>query len=431
MASEPKTLFSHAQLSAATRRVAALAERTAILDAQRWFARERAWINEVHLQLCRIAAPTFFEQARAEWFREQLNALGWQATIDRAGNVIAGLAAANRAPALVVSAHLDTVFAPARPEDIFVAPDGRLIGPGVSDNGSGLAALLALARLLAENAELRDLAANVRIVANVGEEGEGNLNGMRYLCRQTAELADVLAFVVLDGPSTDHITTQALGSKRFEISFHGPGGHSWNDSGTPNPAHAVADLISFFLQAAEGRLAAERKTRCSYNFGILEGGTSINAIPASSRTKLDLRSEDPAILDELAALLTAAVERSLERENRSSRNTRLTAKIRELGSRPGGRLPANSSLLEAIHSVDSYLNIRSRIDCASTDANVPLSMGLPAISIGAGGQGGGAHTSGEWYQSEGRETGLRRILLLLASIHHSVPRPNTLHATQQ
>ncbi len=404
----------------ATASKAWLSTKPAMFEAHRWFMRERGWINDVHLQLCRVPAPTFFEQARAEWFRLQLNALGWNSKIDRAGNLIASFAEAPCSPVLVLSAHLDTVFAPARPEEVYVAPDGRLFGPGVSDNGSGLAALLALARLLVESANLRELAASVLLVANVGEEGEGNLNGMRYLCRQTPELSNVAAFVVLDGPSTDHITAQALASKRFEISFHGPGGHSWNDSGTPNPAHAIADLISFFLQTAEARVAAERKIRCSYNFGILEGGTSVNAIPASARTKLDLRSEDPAILDELAGLLTSAVERSLERENRTSRTARLTAKIRELGSRPGGRLPERSSLLAAIHAVDHYLNIRSRVDCASTDANVPLSMGLPAISIGAGGQGGGAHTAAEWYSPEGRELGLRRILLLLASIHESV-----------
>ena len=347
MSSEPKPALPHSRFAGTGRRVAALAEQAAIFEAQRWFARERSWINEKHLQLCRVAAPTFFEQARAEWFRVQLNDLGWEARLDRAGNVVANFSRSGEPPALVVSAHLDTVFAPSRPEEVYFAPDGRLIGPGVSDNGSGLVALLALARLFSERSDLSQLAGRVLIVANVGEEGEGNLNGMRYLCRQTPELSGILGFLVLDGPSIDHVTAQALASKRFEISFHGPGGHSWNDSGNPNPAHAVGDLISFFLTAAEARTAADRKARCSYNFGVLEGGTSVNAIPAMAHTKLDLRSEDPALLDEMAALLTPAVERSLERENRPLRTARLTAKIRELGSRPrrqtGGWLgPARS-----------------------------------------------------------------------------------------
>jgi len=226
---------------------------------------------------------------------------------------------------------------------------------------------------------------------------------------------------VLDGPSTDHITAQALASRRFEISFAGPGGHSWNDYGTPNPVHAIGEVISSFAQSADARLGAEKRTRCSYNFGLVEGGTSVNAIPSNARAKLDLRSEDPQLLDEVSALLTIAVERSLERENRDVRSERLTAKIKELGSRPGGKLPEDSPLLRVLQSVDSYLQIRARVDCASTDANVPLSMGLPAVSIGAGGQGGGAHTHQEWYQPETRELGLRRILLALAALAEARP----------
>jgi tripeptide aminopeptidase len=398
------------------RRIANLAEQPALLTAQRWFVRERAWINDQQLQLCRIPAPTFFEQQRAEWFRDRLNTLGWDAKIDRAGNVLASRAAESELPTLIVSAHLDTVIAPNRPEDLHFSPEGRLLGPGSSDNGAGLAALLALARVLAENSDLAHLASSLLLVANVGEEGEGNLSGMRFLCKQTALLARVRAFIVLDGPSTDHITAQALASRRFEVSFAGPGGHSWNDYGTPNPVHAIGDVISAFAQSADARLGSERKKRCSYNFGVVEGGTSVNSIPSSARAKLDLRSEDPLLLDEISTLLTSAVERSLERENRDVRSERLTAKIKELGSRPGGKLPEYSPLLRTLQAVDSYLHIRARVDCASTDANVPLSMGLPAVSIGAGGHGGGAHTHQEWYQPETRELGLRRILLSLAAL---------------
>jgi tripeptide aminopeptidase len=417
LASEIKTWpLSPVRQSTERRRIAQLAEQPAFSVAQRWFARERPWLNDLHLQLCRIPAATFFEQERAEWFRARLSTLGWQSRLDRAGNVIAFLGDREAEHLLVVSAHLDTVFAPGRPEDIYFAPDGRLIGPGVADNGAGLTAILALARLLAEDPELYELARSVVLVANVGEEGEGNLSGMRYLCRHSLDLKKVAAFIVLDGPSVDHITAQALASKRFEVSFLGQGGHSWNDYGTPNPVHALGDLISHFVQSADLRLATERRARCSYNFGVIEGGTSINAIPMSARAKLDLRSEDTPILDELTSMLTASVERSLERENRGSRGSRLSAKIREVGCRPGGQLPEGSPLLRTIQAVDSYLDIRSRIDCASTDANVPLSLGLPAISIGVGGHGGGAHTPSEWYQSDGRELGFRRILLLLAAV---------------
>jgi acetylornithine deacetylase/succinyl-diaminopimelate desuccinylase-like protein len=398
------------------RRVAQLAEQTPLFQAQRWFSRERGWINEIHLQLCRIPAATFFEQARADWFRTELGACGWNAKLDRAGNVLATFGANEDDAVLVVSAHLDTVLAPGRAEDIYYAADGRLTGPGTADNGSGLSALLALARVMAETPDLHGLAASLLLVANVGEEGEGNLSGMRYLCRHHARIAKLKAFLVLDGPSTDHVTAQALASRRFEVSFSGPGGHSWNDYGTPNPVHALANVIASFVRDADFKLSAERRARCSYNFGIIEGGTSVNSIPSSARAKLDLRSEEPALLEELSALLTLSVERGLENSNRNARCDRLNAKVKELGSRPGGRLPDQSPLLRTIQAVDSYLNIKSRVDCASTDANVPLSMGLAAVSIGAGGQGGGAHTGQEWYSPEGRDLGLRRVLLILAAL---------------
>ena len=396
--------------------MAKIAESRSLLDAQQLLARERQWINEQQLSLCRIPAPTFFEQRRAEWFAGRLNELGWQSKLDRAGNVLARRAAAGASIPFIVSAHLDTVFAPKRAEDIYLAGDGRLMGPGVSDNGSGLAALLALARVMVEVPQLEDLASQLLLVANVGEEGEGNLSGMRYLSGQLTNAERVGAFIVLDGPSTDHITAQALASRRFEITFSGPGGHSWNDYGAPNPVHALSDLISYFRQMAEVRLASERGTRCSFNFGIVEGGTSINSIPSQARAKLDLRSERPALLEDLGSLLTSAVERVLERENRPVRSAKLAAKIRELGTRPGGKLAEDAPLLKAIQSVDAYFGIRSKIECASTEANVPLSLGMPAISIGTGGQGGGAHTEHEWYQPENREAGLRRILLLLACL---------------
>ncbi len=436
MATQPKTFPPGAGHAAAeVRRIGRIAESSAGSNAQRWLARERAWVTEKHLQLCRISAPTFFEQQRAEWFRDQLTALNWTANLDRAGNVLARFRVEQHEPVVVVSAHLDTVFAPSRPEDVYIAPDGRLTGPGVADNGPGLSALLALARLFSETADLRGMAASVLLVANVGEEGEGNLNGMRFLCRpaasqsgasgHTPELGSIKAFIILDGPSTDHITAQALASKRFEINFTGPGGHSWNDYGTPNPVHALGQTIAAFLESAEARLNSESKTRCSYNFGIVEGGTSINSIPASARAKLDVRSDEPATLDELGGLLTTAVERGLERENRIARSGKLSAKIKELGSRPGGGLAEHSPLLRTIQAVDSHLSIRSRVNCASTDANVPLSMGLPAISIGAGGQGGGAHTAHEWYRPDGRDLGLWRIFLTVAALLDENQKPES------
>ncbi|MDX2182176.1 MAG: M20/M25/M40 family metallo-hydrolase [Bryobacteraceae bacterium] len=394
-----------------------LAERPDAQAGLRFFSRERAWINEKHLALCRVPAPTFLEEKRAAWMAAELDKLGCEVEIDRAGNVIAYPERPNGKPLIALTAHLDTVLAPRTGDDIRVASDSRFLGPGISDNGAGLAALLAIAAAWRES-ERPESELTPVLIANVGEEGEGNLSGMRYLCRQSPLAGSIRGFVVLDGPGTDHITAHALGSRRFEVSFSGPGGHSWSDYGTGNPVHALAQAIGDFTAIPQ-----PKAPRSSINFGLIEGGASVNSIPSEARAKLDIRSESPERMDELAELLTDAVERALAAENERVANSRkpgrVTAKIREIGSRPGGRLPENSPMLAAIRDVDAHLGIRSALDCASTDANIPLSLGLPAISIGAGGQGGGAHTSAEWFHPEGRETGLRRIYLLLRSLLES------------
>jgi tripeptide aminopeptidase len=396
--------------------VSDLARSASVRACLEWFRKERGWINEQHLKLCRVPAPTFLETKRAEYMAERFRSLGWESKLDRAGNVIAWLPGRREGSGLAVTAHLDTVLAPRTPEDIKVGPEGRLMGPGVSDNGAGLAALLALAAVWTAHPPVEDAPLAPVLVANVGEEGEGNLSGMRYLCRTTATGASAQhyrAFLVLDGPSIDHITCQALASRRFDVSFTGPGGHSWSDHGAGNPVHALSRAITRFIDEAP-----EGEPRCSFNFGVIEGGTSINAIPSEARAKVDLRSESPRRMDEMAALLESAMQRTLEEENTRASGGRaaaktLAARMKEIGSRPGGGLPPGSPILDTLLAVDAYLGIRGTLDCASTDANIPLSLGLPAVSIGAGGQGGGAHTASEWFSPEGRELGLRRILLTL------------------
>lgn len=404
---------------AANARVEQLASRQAMAGLLKWFSRNRQWIDEQHLMLCRIPAPTFQEGPRAAAVAAMLESFGWNAKIDRAGNVTATLPAAKPGPVVALTAHLDTVLAPRRPEEIRLEANGTFTGPGVSDNGAGLAALVALGRALAENpGAMRS--PQLLLVANVGEEGEGNLSGMRYLCQQSPWAERLHALVVMDGPDVSHVTAVALASRRFEIVITGAGGHSWSDRGMANPVHALARAIAWFC---DERSAAPPAAPSSWNFGVIEGGTTVNAIPASARVKVDLRSQSPTVLDELAAALESAFERAARHENETARSGRITVRIRETGSRPGGVLAPDSWLLEAVRSVDAFLAIRSELDCASTDANVPLSMGLPAISIGAGGSGGGAHTPAEWYSPEGRELGLRRIALLVALLLENLPRP--------
>jgi acetylornithine deacetylase/succinyl-diaminopimelate desuccinylase-like protein len=388
--------------------VADLARSPGLRTPLDWFRRERAWINEQHLKLCRVPAPTFLEQKRAEWMTERFRELGWESRLDRSGNVVAALPGRRDSATVAVTAHLDTVLAPRSPDEIKLSGDGRLLGPGVSDNGAGLAALLALAAAWSDSPPVTDSALAPLLIANVGEEGEGNLSGMRYLCRESNG-SRPKAFLVLDGPNTDHITCRALASRRFEVAVTGPGGHSWSDYGAGNPVHALSRAIAEFASA----VPADPPPRSSFNFGLIQGGTSINCIPTEARAKVDLRSEKPDRIDEMASLLAACVAQASESENSRATGGRVTARLKEIGSRPGGELSEGAPILTCLLAVDAFLGIRSRLDCSSTDANIPLSMGIPAVSIGAGGQGGGAHTPAEWFHPESRELGLRRILLAL------------------
>src|SRR5579864_2558136 len=314
-----------ANLVPAPASVADIAQLRGVRECLQWFTREKQWINEIHLELCRIPALTFLEQPRAEWMAAQFRAFGWKSQIDRAGNVVAFLSEKSRGPYVAVTAHLDTVLAPRAKDDVAVGPDGKFHGPGVSDNGSGLAALLALARAIKASPGMEDLRAEPVLIGNVGEEGEGNLTGMRWLCK--SDLArDIATFLVLDGAATDHITTRALGSRRFEVTFTGPGGHSWSDYGVGNPVHALGRAVALF---SEVRLNGSPKS--SINVGIIEGGTSINAIPALARAKVDIRSELNEKMDELVELLNAAIERSREVENQRATGGKVAVKIREIG----------------------------------------------------------------------------------------------------
>ena len=384
-----------------------LADSAGVRDCLQFFTREKQWINETQLQFCRIPAPTFMEGERAAWFLEQLRGCGWESSIDRAGNVIA---TAGSEPFVALTAHLDTVLAPRNKEDISIDAGGRFHGPGVSDNGAGLAALLAVAR--AWKGCPKPLAADtprgLMLVANVGEEGEGNLLGIRHLCKQSSWAKKIHSFVIVDGANTDHITTRALGSRRFEVTFTGPGGHSWSDFGVANPVHALCRAVALF---ADVRLDSGPKS--SVNVGLIEGGSGVNAIAQTARAKVDIRSESNERMDDLVELLASAVDSARDQENQRASGPRITVKTREIGFRPAAALPEHAPILQYIRAVDAHLGIRSHLDCSSTDANIPLSMGIPAIAIGAGGVGGGAHTTAEWFSPEGRDLGLKRILLTL------------------
>jgi len=384
-----------------------LAGQPRVARALSWLEKNTAWVTDQQARITAVPAPTFLERDRALLLKKLLEEAGLRARLDRAGNVVAERPGAAR-DVVLVSAHLDTVFPPST--DLRLRrQNGRLYAPGISDNGTGLATLVALANVVQE-AGIRTQTTLV-FAANVAEEGEGNLAGMRQLVEA---LRPRLRYcVVLDGTATDHVTTMALASKRLEVTVTGPGGHSWSDFGLPNPIQALGRAI-----ARLARVRLPEKPRTSLNIGEIRGGTSVNSIPDRASIKLDIRSESEAEIQRVEAAVREAVQAAVEEETASARlrGVRLEWQVRVLGVRPGGALPASSPLLAAVRDAEAYLGHVSRLERSSTDANLPLSLGIPAVTLGGGGQAGGAHSPGEWYDPAGRELGLKRALLTVLAV---------------
>jgi tripeptide aminopeptidase len=386
-----------------------LAETPELRSALSWFSKNLAWINDQQVRITEIPAPPFQEAARASVVKTLLAESGFNVQIDKTGNVIGELPGASDKEIVMLTAHLDTVFPPGT--DVKVRRDGeRLSAPGISDNGTGLAALVSIARAIQES-KIKPRR-TILFVADVGEEGEGNLRGMRALVE--AYRARLKAAVVLDGSGTDHVTTKALASRRLEVLITGPGGHSWSDFGMPNPINA---LVRGSIRFINTKVPANPRT--TFNLGQIEGGTSVNSIPYDAKLKVDIRSESEDELGKLESALRECISAGVRDEMESSRDRtkgKLDWKIDVLGTRPGGELSPNSPLLAALRAADDYVSNQSRIERSSTDANIPLANGIDAISIGAGGTGGGAHSLQEWYEPSGREMGLKRALLTLLGI---------------
>jgi tripeptide aminopeptidase len=373
-----------------------------------WIDKNSDWVTDQQARLSEIPAPEFDESRRGAYFKKLFDQAGLKAHVDKTGNVIAERPGSNPKSVVLVVAHLDTVF-PAG-TDVSVKRSGtRLEGPGISDNAAGLAAVIGAARAISESR----VATGKTIVfaADVGEEGEGNLRGIRALVESYG--ARLAAVIAVDGASSDHITTQGIASRRFEIRITGPGGHSWSDFGAPN---AITALARGIVKFSAYRVPDE--PRSSYNFGVIEGGTSVNSIPASASVKVDLRSEEEFELAKMESALRDAMQNGVREEMAATHalGDALQANFRTLGARPAGKLAENSPLLETVRSVDQYLGIRSRIEHSSTDANIPLSQGIPAVALGGGGKGGGSHTTAEWYDATGRELGLKRIVLITLAL---------------
>jgi len=386
-----------------------LTDNARVRAALDWFTPNISWVNDQQVRITEIPAPPFQEAERGAAVKVLLAEAGLQAQIDKTGNVIGELRGANEKEIVAIAAHLDTVFPPGTEVKVH-RENSRMTAPGISDNGSGLAALVALARAV-QFAHVKPQR-TVLFVADVGEEGEGNLRGMRAIV--DSYRGKLKAVVVLDGSGTDHVTTKALASRRLEAQITGPGGHSWSDFGMPNPINA---LVRGSVRFINTKVPATPRT--TFNIGQIEGGTSVNSIPYEARLKVDIRSESEDELTRLESALRDCIIAGVRDEMESARDRskgKLEWKVELLGSRPGGELSPDSPLLAALRAADEFVGNQSRIERSSTDANIPLSQGIEAISIGAGGNGGGAHSLQEWYDSAGRELGLKRALLTILGI---------------
>lgn len=377
-----------------------------VQSALAWFKTHLNWINDEQARLTEIPAPPFAESRRADAVKVLLAAVGLEVHIDKTGNVIGELRGSNDRELVLVAAHMDTVF-PAGTDVKVRREKDRMSAPGISDNGTGLVSLVAIARAMHE-ARIKPQR-SILFVADVGEEGEGNLRGMRALVETYRDR--LKAVVVLDGSGIDHVTTKALASRRIEAIVTGPGGHSWSDFGIPNPISALVRASVRFLNTR-----VPNNPRTTFNLGQIEGGTSVNSIPHEARLKVDIRSESEDELFRLESALRECMAAGVRDEMESARDRskgKLEWKVDILGNRPGGELASDSPLLGALRAADDYTGNTSRPERASTDANVPLSLGIDAIAIGAGGNGSGAHSLQEWYEPAGREIGLQRALLTI------------------
>ena len=383
--------------------VSKLAQDPGCLRGLAWIDKNADWVTEQQIRLTEIAAPEFDEARRGEALKALFAAYGFDVRTDQAGNVIAERPGSDAKGVVLFVAHLDTVF-PAGTDVRVKHGRGRLTAPGISDNGAGLAAIAGLARALAESRIRTEK--TIVLSGDVGEEGEGNLRGIRALVEEYG--SRLSAVIAVDGPSAEYITSQAIASRRLEAVITGLGGHSWSDFGMANPITALARGMVRFAAAP-----IPDDPRTTYNFGVVEGGTSVNAIPSRASVKIDLRSEDESELARLEAALRQAMQSGVNEELAAthSSNSMLQLTFRSLGTRPAGKLPDDSPLVTTIRDVDGYLGNRSRLERSSTDANIPLSLGIPAVALGGGGNGGGSHTPDEWFDPTGRELGLKRLFL--------------------
>ena len=366
--------------------------------------------NKNLIELTEIEAPPFKEEKRAKEFSERLKLAGIEKVwIDSIGNVIGLLEGSIGNKNIAIDAHLDTVFPEGTDVQVRVKND-TLFAPGIGDDTRGLAMVLTIAETIVKN-EIKPVD-NILFIGTVGEEGLGDLRGVRYLFKNNEPKID--SWIAIDGGSIGRVNNQALGSYRYEVVFDGPGGHSWGAFGLVNPHHALGAGIKNFVEKAD--IYTDSGPKTSYNVGIISGGTSINSIPFKSSMQIDIRSIDPNRLNDMEEILFNSMNKALDEQNaikRSGPDLKLT--INKIGNRPSGKVDESVPLIQKTIAATQYMGIEPRLTIGSTDSNIPISLGLPAVTIGRGGEGGGAHSLDEWWLNKDGYRSIQLALLILLS----------------
>jgi acetylornithine deacetylase/succinyl-diaminopimelate desuccinylase-like protein len=381
----------------------------AVRRALEYVTRTEPRTIEEQIAICQIEAPPFKEERRAADYRARMEALGLRnVRTDSIGNVIGERPGDPGAPVIVISGHLDTVF----PEgtNVQVRREGTVLhGPGIGDDCRGLAILLSVARAL-DDARIRTRG-TIIFVGTVGEEGAGNLRGVRHLFAR--ELKDrVTHFISVDGTGLG-MTRDAVGSHRYRVAFKGPGGHSYTDFGMPNPTHALGRAIA---KISDMRVPAD--PRVTFSVGVVQGGTSVNAIAGEASMLVDMRSVNPAALDSVDAQFQAAVRTALAEENArwSASPVKLTVDVQSTGIRPAGTQRPDAPIVLAARAAGQRLGFDPPAIASSTDANIPISLGISSLTIDGGGSGEGAHSLAESFDTRDSHRGTQWALLLVLTL---------------
>lgn len=382
----PRATTANPTLTAVT----TISTHATVRQAMQSIERENAWTLEQQVSLCEIPAPPFKEALRAAEFQKRLIALGVKnVRMDGEGNVIGEIRGTTAGPTVVLSGHLDTVF----PEgtDVKVKRVGtKMTGPGIGDDCRGLAVTLAAARQIV-NAKI-PIAGRLLIIGTVGEEGPGNLRGVRALFR--GPLKDSIdIFLSVDGTGYG-ITNGGVGSNRYRVSYVGPGGHSYGAFGMPNPIHAMGRAIAKIAD-----LQATTDPKVTFNVGMVSGGTSVNSISADGTMEIDLRSESATALSAIDAKLQVALREALaeERARWPKSKVGLELKIDTMGLRPAGRTPDTASVVRTAQAAATVMHVKADLNTSSTDANIAMSLHVPSVTLDGGGTGRGSHSLDEWY----------------------------------